>query len=166
MHLLLWLLMGTVMSSSGITWWSYGGHDPINLQDCVIGQRDWHVILVVSRLVTVLGWATVFTLRGAAGIVAAAGLGCTLRDGAVVGVTAELVVPWRIIINCWSALLWLSVSGAKGELADGLHSTMVMSVIPAKMRSMDNTVGMGHLVGSQVSMSQICCACVSVIQMV
>jgi len=43
---------------------------------------------------------------------------------------------------------------------------MVMLVIPVRMRLMENTMGMGHLVSSQVSVSQICCAHILVIQMV
>jgi len=58
------------------------------------------------------------------------------------------------------------VSGAKGKLADGCHSAIIMLVIPAKIRLMEDAMDMGHLVGSQVRVLQICCACVSVIQMV
>jgi len=43
---------------------------------------------------------------------------------------------------------------------------MVMLVIPAKIRSIEDAMGMGDSVGSQVSVLQICCAHVSVIQMV
>ena len=79
---------------------------------------------LLSGLVTMLGGAAVVALKGAAGIVVMVGFGGTLRDGAVVGKGAgggasNLVVPWRITINCWSALLWLSMSGAKGEMAKG-----------------------------------------------
>ncbi len=75
-------------------------------------------------LATMPGGAAVFTLRSASGIVVTAGLGGTLIDGTVVGKidgggTSNLVVPWRITINCWSALLWLLASGANGELTDG-----------------------------------------------
>jgi len=72
----------------------------------------------------------------------------------------------RMSRSCCRAALWLSVSRANGELADGLCNAMVMSEIPAKMRSMDKAVGMGHLVGNQVSVSQMHCTHVSVIHMV
>jgi len=50
------------------------------------------------------------TLRGASGLMVTAGIGGTLIAGAVVGRiggggTLDLVVLWRITINCWSALL-------------------------------------------------------------
>jgi len=125
MHLLLQLLVGAVVSSSslGIRWRSSGM--------VVVARSLCRTMSLVCRtmvsssgimcgihsdsglvpgLVTVSGGAVVVTLRSASGIVVMAGLGGTLRDGAVVGKnarggTSNLVVPWRIIINCWSALL-------------------------------------------------------------
>jgi len=69
-------------------------------------------------------------------------------------------------MSCCSAALWLLVNGASGELADGFCKAVVMSWMPGRTRSMDDAVDMGTLVGSQVHVSQMCCACVSIIQTV
>jgi len=69
-------------------------------------------------------------------------------------------------MSCCKAALWLSLSGANGELADGFCNAVMTSVIPASSKSMDDAVGMGALVGNQVSMLHIHCAHVSVIHMV
>jgi len=52
-------------------------------------------------------------------------------------------------MSCWSAALWLSVSEANEELADGFHFAVVMSVTLASSRSMEDAVGMGTFVGTR-----------------
>jgi len=69
-------------------------------------------------------------------------------------------------MSCWRAALWLLLSGANGELADGFCNAVVTSVIPARSKSMDNAMGIGAFVGNQVSVSYIHCVCVSVVNTV
>jgi len=78
---------------------------------------------------TLAGGVAGGTLRGAAGIVMTVG---TLRDGAVHaglchGAATEWVVPWRMVMSCWSTALWLLVSRASRELTDGLCNAIAMS---------------------------------------
>ncbi len=123
--MLLQLLVGTVvpMASSGIRWHPLG---MVVMARSLCGSTSLLCRIVMlssgikcgmhsgsgltTGLVTTSGGAAVFTLRGAAGLVVTAGIGGTLIDGAVVGRIGsggkpDLVVPWRITINCWSALL-------------------------------------------------------------
>ncbi len=69
-------------------------------------------------------------------------------------------------MSCLRAEIWLSLSGANGELADGFCNVVAMLVIPARSKSIEDAMGMGAFVGNQVSMSHIHCAHVSVIQTV
>jgi len=106
------------------------------------------------------------TLTGAACSVGTAGTVGSLRDGTVVarrisGGMSGMPVPWRMIVNCLSVALWLLLSGTNDELADGFCSAVVMSVILASSRSMEDAVGMGTFVGNQGNMSHIHCAHVS-----
>jgi len=123
--LLLQLLVGTVVSSAslGIRWHPLGivvmARSLSRTTSLVCRIMVWSSRIqcgmhsgsgLTTGLVTMSGGAAVFTLRGAAGIVVTAGIGGTLIDGAVVGRIGsggkpDLVVPWRITINCWSALL-------------------------------------------------------------
>jgi len=62
------------------------------------------------------------------------GLYATLRDGAGAIVSwLGLVVPCKMSIRSWRALVWLSLNGARGELGDGCWRACTMSVIPAMM---------------------------------
>ncbi len=74
---------------------------------------------------------------------------------------ADVVVLWRISMSCMSAVLWLSVSGARGEFGDRLRKVAVMSVTPARIISIENMVGMVTFVGNQVKVLQMHCAWVS-----
>jgi len=69
-------------------------------------------------------------------------------------------------MSCWRAALWLSLSGANGELVDGFCIAVVTSVIPASSKSMEDAMGMGAFIGNHVSVSHICCVHVSVIHIV
>jgi len=123
-------------------------------------------VVITSRL------AGMATLRGAACCVVSCIAGATLIGGSfrlVIGCTDNMldwVVPCKTTINWVSTLLWLLVSGARGKLAEGLRSAVVMSVTPARIMSIDKAVGMVTLVGSQVKVSHMHWAQVSVIHTV
>jgi hypothetical protein len=65
------------------------------------------------------------------------------------------------VVRSSKAWTWLSVWGAKGELLEGL-----MRAMPARMRLVDEAIGMVTLVGDQETVLQIRLRRVSHIHMV
>jgi len=116
------LVGGTTICSSGIKLGLAG-----------IGLYPW--------LTAMFGGVAGITLRGTAapcargtlrGMAGAGMMRGTLRADTIGARTGDgtmfMVVPWRMIISCWSAAPWLSVScEASGELVDGFCRAVVMS---------------------------------------
>ncbi len=129
------------------------------------------------------GGSCLVTLRGAGTMadggstavsgegVSGAGVASTLRSGRLMGLFAAcrdggslvlivgmaLVVPWSTLIRVCRTSVWASLSGARGELGDGFCNAWEMLVMPARMRSRDEALGTGVLVGSHVRVSQMHC---------
>jgi hypothetical protein len=130
--------------------------------------RAGPVVLVVG---SVLGWGSVSvtTLRtGAVGTLVGSVLGwgsvsvTTLRAGpavtlvgSVLGWGSGCARPVRRRVSWWSVATWLSVRGARGEFADGFCRAVVMSWMPAMMRSVDEARGMVTLVGNHDTVSEM-----------
>ena len=72
----------------------------------------------------------------------------------------------RMAVSWWSAATWLSVSGSSGEPGEGLVSAARMSVMPARIKSLEEAIGMVTFVGNHVMVSQVRVARVSQIQTV
>jgi len=85
---------------------------------CSVGLAETVDTLRAGTLVAVL------LVTGVVGSVETAG---TLRVGTVVvrllnaGGTMWLMLPWRMVMSCCRAVLWLSLSGVNGELVDGFQ---------------------------------------------
>jgi hypothetical protein len=99
------------------------------------------------------------TLGGGAAGVGNACFGGTLGGGAAgvgsacgVGVGRRLVKTSARVLRVFVSL---SVSGARGELAEGCCRAWMMSLAPAITRSMDEARGMVTCIGNHSSVSQV-----------
>ena len=72
----------------------------------------------------------------------------------------------RSAVSWWSAATWLLVNGSSGEPGDGLVRAARMLLMPARIRSFDDAIGMVTLVGNHVMVSHMRVARVSQIQTV
>jgi len=133
---------------------------------------SWDQVWANLRPTILQGGMMLVTLTGASCGVGLIWIVGTLRAGTLVaglfcaGGALGLMVPCRMVMSCWRAALWLLLSGANGELADGLCNVVVTSAIPTSSRSREDVMGMGTFVGNHVSVSHIHCAHVSVIHTV
>jgi len=132
------------------------------VQEMVHGWDGTRAEQLSVRIVALSGWSgRMGTLRAAAGVGVGGGPGDkgvgTLRAEAGAGVGwgpvgtggggtrgstlraaagrswVGCAVPWRMSMRSLRAWAWLLVSGAKGELGDGLLRAWTMSVMPARM---------------------------------
>ena len=78
------------------------------------------------------------------------------------GVTMEV----KMLVSWLRAAVWLSVSGARGDPAVGDCNAVTISRMPARTRSVELARGIGMMVGSHVSVSQMRVALVSQSQIV
>ena len=103
------------------------------------------------------GEAGLGTLRAGAGGLGGTGTGSS-------GEGTSVARPVSKVVRSLRTATWLSAMGARGEPTEGLAIALVMSVSPARMRSLDEAMGMVTFVGNQEIVSQMRSARVSQIQ--
>ena len=131
------------------------------------------VLMGVAHVTTLKDGSLVFSAcaSGSSGLwlvsVGAAGAGMVMVWSVLAlpgaGLAALLV---RILVSCLRAWTWLSVSGANGDPGNGLFRAATMSLMPARIRSLDNVSGIMNLVGNQDTVLQMCSKRVSHTQIV
>ena len=131
------------------------------------------VLMGVAHVTTLKDGSLVFSVcaGGLSGLwlvsVGAAGAGMVMVWSVLVLPGAgSVAMPVRISVSCLRAWTWLSVSGANGKPGDGLFRATTMSLMPARIRSLDDLSGIMTLVGNQDTVLQMRSARVSHIQIV
>ena len=120
------------------------------------------VLMGVAHVTTLKDGSLVFSVcaGGSSGLwlvgVGAAGAGMVMVRSVLVLPGAGLAaMPVRILVSCLRAWTWLSVSGANGDPGNGLFRAATMSLMLARIRSLDNASSIVTLVGNQDTVLQM-----------
>lgn len=141
---------GWVEGSNGIV----GAPPPLVMQHPLGLGQLWDVWLMAQVQSVLVGWLVV---AGVLMVIALTGAGSSRFGFGVMLV--------RTVVSWCKAATWLLVRGGNGEPA-GLARACRMSVMPAKMRSLNEASSMVTLVGKHVTVLQTQLLRVSHIQMV